>query len=294
MIFLKKTLLISSILLFIKPALSQSIDVSLHVNPLLELGINTQLLRLKGNITEMQEHKFAADAQGHTANDSASVSTVYKFDPNGLTKEIEEILKNQQTKKSYFSYTNKGYVSHIDIETVLFFNEKDTVLTDSVNSIKKEPIFSTADYKYVQKKNILFKGEDYTENIPKKTTVRKDYFYHFNDNNQIFQIDNQTSDLVIKYDYDASGLIKESLILKSGKALSKNIYKYDRNSRLINLTTFNSDNTTKHPNEEIFISYKLDNKGNTIEKKIKNYLYSPEGIKKFNEGYIYLYNYTYL
>ena len=269
--FLKKSLLFLSIQFVINPALAQSTDITLNANPLLELGMNTQLLRLKGNVTEMQEHRFAVDAQGHTANDSASVSKVYKFDPNGLTKEIEQTIRNQQSKKSFFSYTNKGYVSHIDIETLLFSSEKDTADTNIGNEAEKDPIFSTADYKYVQKKNILFKGEDYTENVPQKTTVRKDYFYHFNDNNQIFQIDNQTSDLAIKYNYDANVLIKESLTVKSGKPFSKNIYKYDRNSRLINLTTINSDNTTKYPNEETIISYKIDSKGNAIEKKVKKY-----------------------
>nr|WP_315252110.1 hypothetical protein [uncultured Flavobacterium sp.] len=292
--FFKKSLLFLSILFVINPALAQSIDVSLNANPLLELGINTQLLRLKGSVTEMQEHRFTTDSQGHTANDSASVSNVYKFDMNGLTKEIEQTIRNQQSKKSFFSYTNKGYVSHIDIETLLFSSEKDTADTNIGNEAEKDPIFSTADYKYVQKKNILFKGEDYTENVPQKTTLRKDYFYHFNDNNEIFQIDNQTSDLVIKYNYDANGLIKESLTLKSGKPFFKNIYKYDRNSKLINFTTINSDNTTKYPNEETVISYKLDSYGNVIEKKVKKYFYSTEGIKKFNEGCLYLYNYTYL
>lgn len=292
--FLKKSLLIVSILLLVNPALAQSIDVSLSTNPLLELGINTQLLRLKGNITEMQEHKFETDIQGHTVNDSASVSTVYKFDPNGLTKEIEQTIRNQQSKKSFFSYTNKGYVSHIDIETVLFLTEKDTAAANIENEAEKEPAFSAVDYKYVQKKNILFKGEDYIEGRPKKTTAKKGYFYHFNDNNQIFQIDYQTSDLVIKYNYDANGLIKESLTLKSETPFSKTIYKYDRNSRLTNLTTINSGNSTKYPNEETAVSYKLDSKGNVIEKKIKSYMYTPEGIKKFNEGFLYLYNYTYL
>jgi hypothetical protein len=294
--FLKKLLLFSSILLFINSALAQSIDVTLSTNPLLELGTNTQLLRLKGNVKEMQEHKFETNAQGHTTNDSASVSNVYKFDLNGLTKEIEETLRNQQSKKNFFSYTNKGFTSHIDIETTLFSKEKDTTTTDTINIniTEKDPLFSSVDYKYVQKKNILFKGEDFIEGTPKKTTARKEYFYHFNDYNQIFQIDYQTSDLVVKYNYDANGLIRESLTLKSGMPFSKNIYKYDRNNRLINLSTINSDNNTKHPNQETVISYKLDSNGNAIEKKVKKYLYSPEGIKSFNDGYLYLYNYTYL
>jgi hypothetical protein len=294
--FLKKSLLFLSMLLFINSALAQSIDVTLSANPLLELGINSQLLRLKGSVKEMQEHKFVTDAQGHTTNDSASVSNVYKFDPNGITIEIEETLRNLQSKKSFFSYTKKGYVSHIDLETNLFSKEKDTTTTDTINInvTEKDPVFSAVDYKYVQKKNILFKGEDFIEGIPKKTTARKEYFYHFNDANQIFQIDYQTLDLVVKYNYDANGLIKESLTLKTGMPFFKNIYKYDRNSRLINITTINSDNNTKYPNQETVISYKIDSNGNAIEKKVKNYLYSPEGNKKFTEGYLYLYNYTYL
>nr|WP_315151341.1 hypothetical protein [uncultured Flavobacterium sp.] len=292
---IKENLFIASLLLLINPLFAQISNEPLKTNPMLELyGTNAKTLSLKGSITEMQEHKFETDIQGHTANDSASVSNIYKFDPNGLTKEIEETLRNQQSKKSFFSYTNKGYVSHIDIETLLFSSEKDTTDTNIGNETEKDPIFSTLDYKYVQKKNILFKGEDYTVNVPQKKTIRKDYFYHFNVNDQIFQIDSQTSDIVIQYNYDANGLIKESLTLKSGMPFSKNIYKYDRNSRLINLTTINSDNTTKYPNEETVISYKLDSNGNAIEKKVKNYLYSPEGKKKFNEGLLYLYNYTYL
>jgi hypothetical protein len=150
------------------------------------------------------------------------------------------------------------------------------------------------DCKYVQKKNILFKGEDYMAGTPKKVTDRKEYFYHFNDDNQIFQIDYQTSDLVTKYNYDSNGLIKESLTLKSGAPFYKNIYKYDRGNRIINISTINSNNATRYPNEETVITYKLDANGNAIEKKIKNYLYSKEGVKKFNEGYLYLYKYTYL
>ncbi|PJJ08709.1 hypothetical protein CLU83_1999 [Flavobacterium sp. 1] len=279
----------------INPVFAQISDESLKTNPMLELfGSNAKTLRLKGNVKEMQEHKFATDVQGHTTNDSASVSNQYKFDSNGITVEIEETLRDLQTKKSFFSYTNKGFVSHIDIETTLLSNEKDTAVVETENTAEKDPLFSSVDYKYVQKKNILFKGEDFIEGTPKKTTARKEYFYHFNDYNQIFQIDYQTSDLVVKYNYDANGLIKESLTLKSGLPFSKNIYKYDRNNRLINFTTINSDNNTKYPNQETVISYKLDSSGNAIEKKVKNYLYSPEGNKKFNEGYLYLYNYTYL
>lgn len=293
--FLKKSLLIASLLLLINPLFAQISDEQLKTNPMLELyGSNAKTLSLKGSVKEMQEHKFETDVQGHTTNDSASVSNVYKFDQNGLTKEIEETLKNQQSKKSFFSYTNKGYLSHVDIETTLISSEKDTTDANVENTADKEPIFTTIDYKYVQKKNILFKGEDNIEGMPKKVTARKEYFYHFNDGNQIFQIDYQASDLVTKYSYDANGLIKESLTLKSGMPFSKNIYKYDRNNRLINLVTINSDNTTKYPNEETVITYKLDSNGNAIEKKVKNYFYSSEGKKKFNDGYLYLYNYTYL
>jgi hypothetical protein len=292
---IKKNLFIISLLLMINPVFAQISDESLKTNPMLELfGSNAKTLRLKGSVTEMQEHKFATDAQGYTTNDSASVSYIYKFDPNGLTKEIEETLRDLQTKKSFFSYTNKGFISHIDIETTLFSNEKDTTDANIENTAEKDPIFSTIDYKYVQKKNILFKGEDHIEGNPKKVTSRKEYFYHFNDDNQVFQIDYQTDDFVTKFNYDANGLIKESLTLKSGIPFSKNIYKYDSNSRLINLTTINSNNTTKYPNEETIVTYKIDLNGNTIEKKVKNYLYSTEGKKKFNEGYLYLYNYTYL
>ena len=295
MIFLKKTPIVLIFLCLINPILAQSTDVTLRTNPLLELGINTQLLKLKGSVKEMQEHKFVTNAQGHTINDSAAVSNQYKFDLNGLTKEIEETIRNSQSKKSFFSYTNKGFVSHIDIETTLISNVKDTTATDSVNNnTEKDPVFSTVDYKYVQKKNILFKGEDNTETLPQKVTTRKEYFYHFNDENQIFQIDYQTADLVTKYNYDANGLIKESLTLKSGVPFYKNIYKYDRNNRLTNLVTFNSDNSTKFPNEEIVIAYKLDPNGNIIEKKIQSYLYSPKGSKKITEGYLFLYSYVYL
>lgn len=292
--FLKKPFLVLSLLLVINSVSAQSADVLMRINPLLELGVNTQLLKLKGNVKEMQEHKFTTDVQGHTANDSASVSNIYKFDTNGLTKEIEETLRNQQSKKSFFSYTNKGFVSHIDIETTLILHQKDTTNTDTINTAEKDPVFSAVDYKYVQKKNILFKGEDYIEGMPKKVTARKEYFYHFNDDNQIFQVDYQTNDLVTKYSYDSNGLINESLTTKSGMPFSKNIYKYDRNSRLTNIVTINSDNATKYPNEETVFSYKLDSNGNAVEKKVKSYIYTPQGSKKFNEGYLYLYNYTYL
>jgi hypothetical protein len=288
MIFIQKALFILSFSLIITPALAQTVDASLKINPLLELGINTKTLGLKGNVLEMQEHKFATDMQGHTKNDSASVSIQYKFDQNGFTKEIEETIKNKQSKKSFFSYTNKGYNSHIDIETTLVTTQNDSTETE------KDPFFSTVDYKYVQKKNILYKGEDYVESMPKKKTTKKEYFYHFNDGEQIFQIVDQTSDLITQYNYDSNGLIKESLTSKSGVASYKNNYKYDRNDRLINITSIYSSNKVKSPNEETFITYKLDLKGNIIEKKIKSYKYSSKGDKIFTEGLLYLYNYTYL
>ena len=290
--FFKKIIFIFNLLTLVNYASAQSIDVSTRTNPLLQLGINTEILGLKGNVKEMQAHKFITDDQGRTINDSALVSNQYKFDSNGLTKEIEETFRNLLSKKSFFSYTNKGYVSHIDIETTLLSNEKDT--TNTENTEEKDPIFSTVDYKYVPKKNILYRGEDLTERLPQKTTSKKEYFYHFNDTNQIFQIDYQTNDLVTQYNYDSNGLIKESLTSKSGIASYKNIYKYDRNNRLINLVTINSGNKSKYPNEETIITYKLDNNGNTIEKKTKTFQYTPQGIKKFIEGNLYLYKYTYL
>lgn len=290
MIFLKKPLIISTLLLTIASVSAQNNDLILKTNPLLELGINTKILGLKGNVKEMQEHKFITDDQGHATNDSATVSNLYKFSQNGLTQEIEETIRNLQSKKSFFSYTNKNFVSHIDIETTLLSNEKDSIETAS----EKDPIFSSVDCKYVPKKNILYKGEDYTQSSPKKKTTRKEYFYHFNDGNQIFQVDYQSADIVTQYNYNSNGLIKESLTSKSGVVSYKNNYKYDRNNRLISIVTINSGNSTKYPNEEMIITYKLDSNGNTIEKKIKNFQYSPQGIKEFTEGYLYLYNYTYL
>jgi len=289
-----KNLFVISLLLLINPVFAQFSDETLTTNPLMELyGNNAKTLALKGNVTQMRIQQFLIDEKGNKSIDTVTFSNLYKFDKNGLTQEFEQNYKDLQLKKNYFSYTNKGYVSHIDIETINFLKDKDTSDTNLINQ-SLAPDYSTVDYKYVQKKNILFKGEDFIEGMPKKTTARKEYFYHFNDENQIFQIDYQTSDLAIKYNYDTNGLLKESLTLKSGLPFSKNIYKYDRNSRLTNMTTINSDNNTKYPSEETVISYKLDSNGNAIEKKVKNYLYSPEGNKKFNEGYLYLYNYTYL
>jgi hypothetical protein len=289
-----KNLFVISLLLLINPVFAQFSDETLTTNPLMELyGTNAKTLTLKGNVTQMRIQQFLIDEKGNKSIDTVTFSNLYKFDKNGLTQEFEQNYKDLQSKKNYFSYTNKGYVSHVDIETINFLKDKDTSDTNLINQ-SLAPDYSTVDYKYVQKKNILFKGEDYIEGMPKKTTARKEYFYHFNDENQIFQIDYQTSDLAIKYNYDTNGLLKESLTLKSGLPFSKNIYKYDRNSRLTNITTINSATITKYPSEETVISYKLDSNGNAIEKKVKNYLYSPEGNKKFNEGYLYLYNYTYL
>jgi hypothetical protein len=289
-----KNLFIISLLLLINPVFAQFSDETLTTNPLMELyGTNAKTLALKGNVTQMRIQQFLIDEKGNKSIDTVTFSNLYKFDKNGLTQEFEQNYKDLQSKKNYFSYTNKGYVSHIDIETINFLKDKDTSDTNLINQ-SLTPDYSTVDYKYVQKKNILFKGEDFIEGMPKKTTARKEYFYHFNDENQIFQIDYQTSDLAIKYNYDTNGLLKESLTLKSALPFSKNIYKYDRNSRLTNITTINSATITKYPSEETVISYKLDSNGNAIEKKVKNYLYSPEGNKKFNEGYLYLYNYTYL
>lgn len=294
MIFFKKPTLIAVALLLANIAFAQTINYSIRTNPIIELEINTKTLELKGNIKEMQAHKFALNDHGQTTNDSASVSHIYKFNQNGSTKEIEETFRNFQTKKSFFSYTNSGYISHIDIETILLSNQKDSTAVSEDNTDEGNPIFSTIDYKYVQKKNILFKGEDIIQNMPQKATTRKEYFYHFNDANQIFQVDYQSSDLTTKYNYGVNGLIKESLTLKSGMASHKNVYKYDRNNRLIHVAKINSDNTTKFPSEETVITYKLDSNGNAIERKEKTFVYSPKGSKKFMEGHLYLYNYTYL
>jgi hypothetical protein len=287
-----KKLFIISLLLLINPVFAQISDETLKTNPMMELyGTNAKTLALKGNVTQMRVQQFLIDEKGNKSIDTVSFSNLYKFDKNGLTQEFEQNYKDLQSKKNYFSYTNKGYISHVDIETINFLKDKDTSDTNLINQ-SLTPDYSTVDYKYVQKKNILFKGEDFIEGMPKKTTARKEYFYHFNDENKIFQIDYQTADLVIKYNYDTNGLPKESLTLKSGLPFSKNIYKYDRNSRLTNMTTINSDNSTKYPSEETVISYKLDSNGNAIEKNVKKYLYSPEGNKKFKDGYLYLYNYT--
>lgn len=293
MIFLKKPLFILMLILFSTSILAQSIDASLKVNPLLELGINTKILGLQGNVKEMQVYKFATDAQGRTINDSASMNNLYKFDQNGFTQEIKETFSHLLSKKSFFSYTNKGYVSHIDIETTRLSNENDSTAVSDVSE-SELPLFSSVDYKYVPKKNILYKGEDYTVNSPQKVTNRKEYFYHFNNQNQIFQIDYQTVDAAIQYNYDFNGLLKESLTSKSGIASYKKSYKYDRNNRLTTIVTINSGNNSKYPDEETIITYKLDSNGNAIEKKVKNFLYTQQGTKKFMEGHKYVYNYTYL
>ncbi|HEU4791693.1 MAG TPA: hypothetical protein VFS71_18555 [Flavobacterium sp.] len=294
MITIQKKLFIISLLLLINPVFAQISDESLKINPLLELyGFNAKTLELKGNVTQMHEQQFSINAKGNITGDSELINNFYKFYTEGSTKEFEQNYKYLLSKKHFFSYTNKGYISHIDIETVNVAKDKDTTSTDLENETQT-PDFSTADYKYVQKKNILYKGEEVTEGSSKKTTTRKEYFYHFNDENQVFQIDYQSTDLSKKFIYDSNALVKEMHTFKSGILSHKSIYKYDRNNRLINIATINSDNNTKYPNREIVITYKLDEIGNVIEKKMITYLYSPEGTKEFLEGFLNLYNYTYL
>ncbi|MBW4362740.1 hypothetical protein [Flavobacterium taihuense] len=287
-----KNLFIISLMLLINPAFSQISDASLKSNPMLELlGANAKTMGLKGDVTQMQVQQFSLDAKGNKIADSLTFSNLYKFDKDGLTKEFEENYTDFQSKKYFFSYTNKGYVSHIDIETNDLSKDKDTSDTNLANQAQTS-FFSTIDYKYVKKKNILYKGQENIEGELKKTNTRNEYFYHFNDNNQIVQIDYQSTDLVTKYIYDPNGMINEIQTLKSGVLLNKNICKYDRNNRLIHIITIKANNNTKYPNEEISINYKLDNNGNIIEKKTLTYLYT-KGTKDFFEGYLHLYNYTY-
>lgn len=291
---IKKNLFIISLLLLINPVFAQISDESLKTNPLLELyGSNVKTLGLKGNVTQMHEQQFSINAKGNTTGDSELINNFYKFNTEGSTKEFEQNYKYILSKKHFFSYTNKGYISHIDIETINVAKDKDTTETNLENETQT-PAFSSADYKYVQKKNILYKGEEVTESSPKKTTTKKEYFYHFNDDNQIYQIDYQSTNLTTKYIYDSNALVKEINTFKSDILSHKNIYKYDRNNRLINITTINSDNNTKYPNQEIIITYKLDENGNVIEKKMITYLYNNKGTKEFLEGFLNLYNYTYL
>ncbi len=263
-------------------------DESLKTNPMQELfGFNAKTLELKGNVTQMHEQQFSIDAKGEKT-ETELINNFYKFYPEGTTKEFEQNYQYLFSKKHFFSYSNKGYISHIDIETINFKN-KDTLANQA-----PDPNYETVDYKYVQKKNILYKGEELTEGSSKKTSAQKEYFYHFNDGNQIVQIDYQSSDLTTKYFYDFNALLEETQTYKSGVLSQKDIYKYDRDKRLIYIATIHSDNHTKYPNKEITITYKLDDKGNIIEKKMLTYLYSPEGTKVFFEGFLNLYNYAYL
>lgn len=290
---LKKTFSALGILLFMNSAFSQTNDEVWRVNPTQELlGINAKTLGLKEYVKEMQEQKFSLDKKGYKAVDSIVFSNLYKFDQDGLTKEMEQNSWDLQSKKHFFSYTNKGYISHIDIEAVSLSKEKDTLNT-SLDNPSSAPDFSTVDYKYVIKKNILYKGEECTEGSVKKVKNKNEYFYHFNDFDQINQIDYQSTDLMVKYIYDSNGQVKEMQTFKSGLLSYKNIYKYDRNNRLINMVTINSDNTTKYPNKETSITYKLESNGNIAEKKTKTYLYLPNGVKEYLEGYLHIYNYTY-
>lgn len=292
--FIKKNLFIISLLLIIKPAFAQ-IEYDLQkTNPMLELfGSNAKTLNLKGNVVQMHEQQFSTNSKGEAADNSELINNFYKFNPEGTTKEFKQNYRYLRSENHFFSYTNKGYISHIDIETVNAVKNKDTTNTNLENE-SPTPDFSVIDYKYVQKKNILYKGVEVTQSLPKKITVRKEYFYHFNDDNQIFQIDDQSADISTKYNYAVNGLVEETHTLKSGIFSYKNIYKYDRNNRLISIATINSGNNSKLPNKVLNISYKFDDNGNVIEKKMMAYQYSPKGIKEFIEGFLNLYNYTYL
>lgn len=277
----------------INPLFAQISDESLKINPMLELfGSNPKTLGLKGNIAQMHEQQFSINAQGDKT-ESELINNFYKFYPEGSTKEVEQNYKYLKSEKHFFSYTNKGYISHIDIETIKIATDKDSTSTNLENK-SPTPDFSVVDYKYVQKKNILYIGEEVTEGSPKKKTFRKEYFYHFNDDNQIVQIDDQSADISTNYIYDSNGIVKETQTLKSGMLSHKNVYKYDRDNRLINIATINANNNSKHPNRELSISYKFDTNGNIIEKKIMAFQYSPKGIKEFFEGFLNLYNYSYL
>lgn len=287
MITIPKTLLVISLLFLVNPVFSQISEETLHTDPIVELyGYNSKTLGLRGNITQMHEQQFSINAKGEKT-EFELINNFYKFYPEGNAKEFAQNYKYLLSKKHFFSYNNKGYVSHIDVETI---NLKDK---DTLDNQFSEPSFVTIDYKYVQKKNILYKGEDFMEGSSKKPNIRKEYFYHFNDANQIVQKDEQSADLTTKYIYNFNSLVKETQTFKSGILSYKNIYKYDQNNRLINVITINSDNKTKHPDKEIAIAYKLDNKGNIVEKKIVTSLYSSKGVKEFFEGFLYLYNYNY-
>jgi len=288
----KKISFLLSIFLFINPVFAQTIDDALKTDPMLELGTSIKTLGLRSNVKEMQEKKFSIDKKGNKTDIQELFSNKYKFDQNGLNIEFEQNYSDSLSIKNFFSYTNKGYISHIDIETTDLSKDKDTSNTNLTIQFA-EPKFSTVDYKYVIKKNILYKAEERIEGPLKKINTRNGYFYHFNDENQIAQIDYQTTDFVTKYFYDSNGIVKEVHHLKSGVLLNKYIYKYDTNNNLIKIASINTNNNTKYPNEEIAIGYKFDTKGNIIEKKVQAYLYSPNGTRDFFEGCLYLYNYSY-
>ena len=290
---IKKKLFIASLLLTINPLFAQISDDYLKANPMLELfGSNVKTLDLKGNVVQMHEQQFSINEKGDKT-DAELVNNFYKFYPEGAAKEFEQNYQYVKSEKHFFSYTNKGYISHIDIEAINTAKDKDTTTT-SLKNESPTPDFSTVDYKYVQKKNILYKGEEVTEGSSKKKTSKNDYFYHFNDEDQIDQIDCQSTDLTTKYIYYENGLVKETQTLKSGILDHKNIYKYNSNNKLISIATINLGNNTKRPNRETSIGYKFDTYGNIIEKKITTFLYSPKGIKEFFEGFLNVYNYTYL
>lgn len=293
----KNLFILSLLLLLINPLFAQISDQSLKSNPALELfGSNPKTLNLKGNVAQMHEQQFSINAKGEKT-ETELINTFYKFSTEGSTKEFEQNYEYLQSEKHFFSYTNKGYISHIDIETLDLTKKKDTLNTTLDSTVVNEspaPVFSTIDYKYVQKKNILYKGEEIAKASSPKKITRNEYFYQFNDYNQIVFINYQSSAISTKYIYDANGLVKETQTFQSDVLSNKNIYKYDHNNNLIKITTINSDNTTKYPNKEISITYKFDTKGNIIEKKKITYLYSPNGIKEFSEGFLNVYNYTYL
>ncbi|WP_281226085.1 hypothetical protein [Flavobacterium aquiphilum] len=293
----KKNLFIVSLLFLINPLFAQISDECQKTNPVLELfGSNSKTLNLKGNVAQMHEQQFSINAKGDKTENEL-INTFYKFSTEGATKEFEQNYKYLKSEKHFFSYTNKGYISHVDIETLNLAKKKDTlntILDSTAVNEPLEPSFSTVDCKYVQKKNILYKGEESIEGSSPKKTTRKESFYHFNDYDQIILINHQSDSISTKYIYDANGLVKETQTFKSDVLSHKNIYKYDHDNNLIKITTINSDNTTKYPNKEIAITYKFDPKGNIIEKKMMAYLYSPKGIKEFIEGFLNVYNYVYL
>ena len=282
-----------SLLFLMNPVFSQVNDETFKAIPLQDLfGTNTKVLGLKGTVKVMQEKKFILDAKGNKTADSLVFSNLYKFNNDGLTTECVQNYKALQSKKYFFSYTNQGYVSHIDIETIHFYIEKDSTDAIWVNQ-SETPDYSTVDYKYVRKKNILYKGEEEISGFPKKVNSRNEFFYHFNEEDKIIQVDDKTSDYTTNYSYTPNDLVKEIQIFKSGSVFNKNSYKYDRNNRIVNIITINLKSNTKEPNKETAISYKLDDNGNIIEKKMKTYAYAPNGNKEFLESFLYEYNYIY-